>query len=61
LKRKIFIRFYADRTHHDKEDILFRELDKRSLSDNDRRNMNELVEEHESVNEGLKGFWSERY
>ncbi len=42
-----FIRFYADRTHHGKEeDILFRELDKRSLSADDRRIMNELVEEH---------------
>ena len=41
-----FIRFYADRTHHGKEEILFRELDKRSLSDDDRRIMNELVEEH---------------
>lgn len=42
-----FIRFYADRTHHGKEeDILFRELNKRSLSANDRRIMNELVEEH---------------
>jgi hemerythrin-like domain-containing protein len=42
-----FIRFYADRRHHGKEeDILFRELDKRPLSENDRRIMNELVEEH---------------
>ena len=42
-----FIRFYADRTHHGKEeDILFLELDKRSLSADDRRIMNELVEEH---------------
>jgi hemerythrin-like domain-containing protein len=42
-----FIRFYADRTHHGKEeDILFRELDKRPLSADDRRIMNELGEEH---------------
>ena len=42
-----FIRVYADRTHHGKEEnILFRELDKRSLSADDRRIMNELVEEH---------------
>jgi hemerythrin-like domain-containing protein len=42
-----FIRVYADRTHHGKEeDILFRELGKRPLSDNDRRIMNELVDEH---------------
>jgi hemerythrin-like domain-containing protein len=42
-----FIRMYADRTHHGKEeDILFRNLGTRDLSDNDRRVMNELVEEH---------------
>ena len=42
-----FIRTYADRTHHGKEeDILFRDLEKRNLSDADRRVMNELVEEH---------------
>jgi len=42
-----FIRTYADRTHHGKEeDILFRELEMRTLSDVDRRLMNELVEEH---------------
>jgi len=42
-----FIHMYADRTHHGKEEgILFRDLDKRSLSDDDRRVMNELIEEH---------------
>jgi len=42
-----FIRIYADRTHHGKEeDILFRALDGRDLSAADRRVMNELVEEH---------------
>jgi len=42
-----FIRMYADRTHHGKEeDILFRELKKKPLSDEDRRIMNELIEEH---------------
>jgi hemerythrin-like domain-containing protein len=42
-----FIRMYADRTHHGKEeDILFRDLDKRPLSADDRRVMNELIEEH---------------
>ncbi len=42
-----FIRIYADRTHHGKEeDILFPELDMRALSAEDRRVMNELVEEH---------------
>lgn len=42
-----FIRIYADRTHHGKEeDILFRELDKKPLNGKDRKIMNELVEEH---------------
>jgi len=42
-----FIRTYADKTHHGKEeDILFRDLDKKDLSDKDRRTMNELIEEH---------------
>lgn len=42
-----FIRVYADRTHHGKEeDILFRELGNKPLSAEDRRVMNELIEEH---------------
>jgi hemerythrin-like domain-containing protein len=42
-----FIRTYADRTHHGKEeDILFRKLEKRNLSNADRQVMNELIEEH---------------
>lgn len=42
-----FMRVYTDRTHHGKEeDIFFRDLDKKDLSDEDRRLMNELVEEH---------------
>ena len=42
-----FIRVYADRTHHGKEeDILFRELNNKPLSAEDRRVMNELIEEH---------------
>lgn len=42
-----FIRTYADRTHHGKEeDILFRNLSKRSLSAEDKRLMKELLEEH---------------
>ena len=42
-----FIRVYADRTHHGKEEeILFRDLSSRDLSDGDRRVMHELVEEH---------------
>lgn len=42
-----FMRMYADRTHHGKEeDILFRELEERPLSAADRKMMDELVEEH---------------
>ncbi len=42
-----FIRMYADRTHHGKEeDILFRDLGKKALSDKDKQIMNELIEEH---------------
>ena len=42
-----FIRIYADRTHHGKEeDILFRKLQEKQLSDEDRRFMEELIEEH---------------
>ncbi|MFX0011163.1 MAG: hemerythrin domain-containing protein [Candidatus Hermodarchaeota archaeon] len=42
-----FIRMYADRTHHGKEeDILFRELKKKNLSPNHSKIMEELIEEH---------------
>jgi hemerythrin-like domain-containing protein len=42
-----FVRTYADRTHHGKEeDILFRDLDNRPLSADDRRLMQELIDEH---------------
>jgi hemerythrin-like domain-containing protein len=42
-----FIRMYADRTHHGKEeDILFRELEKKNLSPNHSKIMEELIEEH---------------
>ena len=42
-----FIRMYADRTHHGKEeDILFKELEKKDLNDNDRAMMKELIDEH---------------
>lgn len=42
-----FIRIYADRCHHGKEeDILFRELKKKNLSAELSRIMNELIEEH---------------
>lgn len=42
-----FIRTYADRTHHGKEeDILFRDLAEKSLSEEERETMEELVREH---------------
>ncbi|MCX5807126.1 MAG: hemerythrin domain-containing protein [Proteobacteria bacterium] len=42
-----FIRTYADLCHHGKEeDILFKELQKKDLSDEQKRIMSELVEEH---------------
>lgn len=42
-----FIRMYADRCHHGKEEnILFRELDKKDLTADQRRIMEELIEEH---------------
>ncbi|MBI4776220.1 MAG: hemerythrin domain-containing protein [Deltaproteobacteria bacterium] len=42
-----FIRTYADRCHHGKEeDILFRELAKKALSDEHRQVMKDLIGEH---------------
>jgi hemerythrin-like domain-containing protein len=42
-----FIRTYADRTHHGKEeDILFRELSKKALAGDDLAAMNGLIDEH---------------
>lgn len=42
-----FIRTYADQTHHGKEeDILFRDLKKRALTNRDQQTMKELIDEH---------------
>ncbi len=42
-----FIRTYADRTHHGKEEgILFKELESKKLSDSDRKSMEDLIGEH---------------
>jgi hemerythrin-like domain-containing protein len=42
-----FFRTYADRTHHGKEEsILFRELARKQLSEEHKRTMDELIEEH---------------
>ncbi|MEW5735800.1 MAG: hemerythrin domain-containing protein [Thermodesulfobacteriota bacterium] len=42
-----FVRTYADRTHHGKEeDILFAALEKKQMPARDRKVMEELIEEH---------------
>jgi hemerythrin-like domain-containing protein len=42
-----FVRVYADRTHHGKEeDILFRDLARKDMTSEEKRIMNELIEEH---------------
>jgi len=42
-----FFKIYADKTHHGKEeDILFKELEDKPLNDEDRKMMEELMEEH---------------
>ena len=42
-----FIKIYADQCHHGKEEkILFRDLEKKDLKPDDRRLMDELIEEH---------------
>jgi hemerythrin-like domain-containing protein len=42
-----FIHVYADRTHHGKEeDILFSTLEKKGLTAQDQKIMNELIDEH---------------
>lgn len=50
-----FYRMYADRCHHGKEeDILFRILAAKGLSDNLKTIMDELVEEHKASREMVK-------
>jgi hemerythrin-like domain-containing protein len=59
-----FIRTYADRTHHGKEeDILFRDLVKKQLSPEYTRIMEELVEEHKHARKmvGMLVAAKERY
>lgn len=47
-----FFRTYSDRTHHGKEEhILFRDLEAKPLSDEHRRIMRELLEEHDIARE----------
>jgi hemerythrin-like domain-containing protein len=59
-----FIRTYADRTHHGKEeDILFRDLAKKPLKPEHTRIMDELVEEHRYARQkvGMLMAAKERY
>ena len=50
-----FVKTYADRTHHGKEeDILFRDLQKKNLSQKDLVVMQELIEEHKYGREMVK-------
>ncbi len=45
-----FLRTYADRTHHGKEeDILFQALEKKDLSKKDQNDMNDLIAEHKKA------------
>jgi hemerythrin-like domain-containing protein len=49
-----FIRVYADRCHHGKEEnILFRDLDKKALAASDRHMMEELIEDHRKGRENV--------
>jgi hemerythrin-like domain-containing protein len=50
-----FIRTYADRTHHGKEeDILFKALETKKLDAQDEKIMNELIEEHKQARSKVK-------
>jgi hemerythrin-like domain-containing protein len=52
-----FIRTYADRTHHGKEeDILFRDLDKKKMTDEDAAAMRGLIEEHAFARKTVAGL-----
>jgi hemerythrin-like domain-containing protein len=54
-----FIRTYADRCHHGKEEgILFRELEKKNISRDHKKTMDELVEEHK-LGRKLTGSFAE--
>ena len=59
-----FIRVYADRTHHGKEeDILMRELKNKTLSAEDQQVMNDLIRDHMLVRQttALIGNANDRY
>ena len=45
-----FIKIYADRTHHGKEeDILFKKLESKTLNKTDREHMNGLIDDHKQA------------
>ena len=49
---------YTDRTHHVKEeDILFKELTKKNVSEEHKRIINELIEEHIIARKNVKGLF----
>jgi hemerythrin-like domain-containing protein len=50
-----FIRMYADRTHHGKEeDILFRNLENKNLTKDDRTMMGDLIDDHIKARKEVK-------
>ncbi len=52
-----FIRTYADRTHHGKEEeILFKELASKPLTPEDRSELDELVDEHRISREQVRAL-----
>jgi len=54
-----FIRTYADRTHHGKEeDILFKELRDKDLTASDRNMMEELINEHAEARKAVGDLFS---
>ena len=56
-----FIRIYADKTHHGKEeDILFKQLAERKLAEQDARQMHDLVEEHAQARQKVKELVEEK-
>lgn len=56
-----FIRTYADKLHHGKEeDIFFRDLSKKALSAEHKKTMDELVEEHALARKNTKDLFEAR-
>lgn len=56
-----FIRMYADRCHHGKEeDILFRDLAKKTLQPEHKKTMDELIQEHIYARNTTKNLVSEK-